>query len=109
MDTNDRRKMTVGEVAILMFAIVIPIIIAFVYKIRDTKCEYYRKGLAMGSEMAEEHCYQFDEDYGGSLEWIKKHNPKVYDEIIDEQNNEYGLSGCAGIEQSFFEKLLDIY
>ena len=34
---------------------------------------------------------------------------KIYDEIIDEQNNEYGLSGCAGIEQSFFEKLLDIY
>ena len=104
MDTKEKRSITSSELAIILFAIIIPIIIVFIIKIKNTKCEYYRKGLQMGMELAEEHCYSFNKDeYVGSNQWIKKHNPKLFDEIM--KDRETYDPGCPGLEQSFLEKL----
>lgn len=100
-----RRKMTAFEITFAIVAITIPLLVVYIIKIKETKCDYYRKGLQMGMELAEEHCYKFNEDeYVGSDEWIKKHNPKLFDEI--ESHRETGDYGCIGLEQSFLEKLL---
>lgn len=100
-----KRKITASETAFAIFAlIIIPLFIFFIIKLKDAKCEYYRKGLQMGQELAEEHCYKFNEDeYVGSLNWIEKHNPKLFDEIKDNEED----YGCIGLEQNFFEKLLN--
>lgn len=102
---NKKMKLTALEASFIVVAlIVIPFFIFFIIKLKETKCEYYRKGLQMGQELAEESCYKFNEDeYAGSLNWIEKHNPKLFDEI---KGGKIEDDGCIGLEQNFFEKLL---
>lgn len=82
-----KRKITAIEATFaIIVVIIIPLFIFFITKLKETKCEYYRKGLQMGLESAEEHCYKFNEDeYIGSLDWIEKHNPKLFDEIKNDE------------------------
>jgi hypothetical protein len=100
-----KRKTTAFKATfVVVFLVVIPLLYVFITKLKEAKCEYYRKGLQMGLESAEESCYKFNEDeYVGSLGWIEAHNPKLYSEI---KNGEIGDFGCIGFEQSFLEKLL---
>ncbi len=45
----------------------------------------YQRGLQEGMENAEYYCNSFSEDYIGSLDYIQKHNPVLYQELMSNE------------------------
>lgn len=42
----------------------------------------YQRGLQAGMENAEYYCNSFNSDYIGSLDYIKKHDQRFYQELV---------------------------
>ena len=45
----------------------------------------YQRGLQAGQEYAEYYCHSFDQDYIGSLDYIKKNDPELYKDVMSKE------------------------
>ncbi len=82
---TEKRKATVSETVIGMIGLVVlPIIIFGNLHIKDLKKDYFSAGMQHGLENAEYYCNEFDEGYLGSYEYLKIHDPELYQKMSKE-------------------------